>query len=74
MINIANYNCFEKLLVDLTWLEHATSSLQGTLSPIEIQAQMELDGDSETPTYALQVRRSAAELIQHIKYILRLKH
>ena len=26
---------------------------------------MELDGDSETPTYALQVRRSAAELIQH---------
>lgn len=27
-------------MVDLTWFEHATSSLQGTLSPIEIQTHI----------------------------------
>ena len=31
-----------------------------------VQLHMELDGNSEIPTCALQVRRSAAELIQHI--------
>ena len=34
--------------------------------PFVGQGVMELDEDSETSTYGLQDRRSAAELIQHI--------
>ena len=36
-------------MVDLTWFEHATSSLQGTLSPIEIQTHMAAPGAALPP-------------------------